>query len=137
MILFTKNFSQLGVPMLLQDADLIGIDNLGAATVDLDKIFTGERVDLELALVDANGKPVGQKLPGSKTVVDSKLFVSIHYKPVTEKVGSHISILCLINQQVWHCVGCMDTGACTAGGKCFLVATSTASGSTSAQSYNN
>lgn len=72
-----------------QDADRVGAEFLGMAVIPVKDILGGQLYDQWLDLVDKTGAPVGCPDKATKGPAQSRLHISIQYRPVGVKVGSH------------------------------------------------
>lgn len=78
----------------LQDADRVGAEFLGMAVIPVKEIISGQPFDQWLNLVDKAGAPISCYDRATKKQVQSRLHISITFRPVGVKVG-----VCM-----WWCV---------------------------------
>jgi hypothetical protein len=81
-----------------QDADVVGAELLGCATIPVDAIAGGQPYDAWLALTDKAGTAMGYTEKRSKQFTQARLHVSITYHPVgaqTEVCVCGVCVLCV------------------------------------------
>lgn len=71
----------------LQDADVVGADFLGEATIPVAEIIGGQPWDKWLHLTDSGGRPLTRRDARGDSA-PSRVHLSIHYKPVGQEVGA-------------------------------------------------
>lgn len=70
----------------MQDADRVGAEFLGMATIPVKEVAGGQPYDQWLDLVDKTGQPVGYW--ERKQFRQAKLHISITFRPVGAQVGA-------------------------------------------------
>ena len=71
----------------LQDADRVGAEFLGLAKVPVKEFINGEEYDQWLGLVDRTGQPVSCWDKATKGPKQSRLHITIKFRPVGAKVS--------------------------------------------------
>lgn len=76
----------------LQDADLVGAEYLGHASIPVTRILDGRIYDDWLPLTDQQGKPVGHTDKLSRDFEQAAVRLTIRFEPVVPEVRAHLSL---------------------------------------------